>query len=334
MALNNKLSVGIVGGGFGTYGLIPAFRLEDRCEITSICTLTLEKSKKISIENNIKNYYTSFEEMIENNSLDIIAIATIPSIQEKIIKYAAEKKIHIFCEKPAAVNYTNAFSLYEIIKKNNVKSCIDFPFLEIDEFIKMKQKISSGELGIINECNISWKFCAHHIKHNIVSWKNKKNEGGGLLPMYASHTLSYIEFFFGEISKFLIKKYNDTELSINFITEGKLLINFDLKIDSKDQQHHSISVEGSKETVILETSNALRFSEFYFRRKGEKFRVISSNNTDQRYLIVSKLIKKFINNILYNESIINHSFEKGVRNQFLIQKIDDCLNSHEWNRVN
>ncbi len=332
--MDNKINIGIVGGGFGSYGLIPAFQLDNRCEISSICTKTSEKAIQVSNQYKIKNYFTNYTEMIKNSNLDVLAIATIPIIQEEIIQLAVANKIHIFCEKPVASCFKNALFLNKIINKNKIKSCIDFPFLEIDEFIKMKQKISSGELGIINECNISWKFCAHHIKHNIVSWKNKKNEGGGLLPMYASHTLSYIEFFFGEISKFLIKKYNDTELSINFITEGKLLINFDLKIDSKDQQHHSISVEGSKETVILETSNALRFSEFYFRRKGEKFRVISSNNTDQRYLVVSKLIKKFINNILYNESIINHSFEKGVRNQFLIQKIDDCLNSHEWNRIN
>ncbi len=333
MALNNKLSVGIVGGGFGAYGLIPAFRLEDRCEIISICTLTLEKSKKISIENNIKNYYTSFEEMIENNSLDIIAIATIPSIQEKIIKYAAEKKIHIFCEKPAAVNYTNAFSLYEIIKKNNVKSCIDFPFLEIEEFKKTREIINSSKFGLTKECNISWKFIAYHIKQNTNSWKMIKKKGGGLLSIYASHTLNYIEYLFGEILEFLIDRYNKKELLVKFKTKNNVLINFELNICSDDEQHHKIIIKGSKENVILETKNALRFSDFHIFKREEDIVKISNLQTDERYLIVAKLVNKFVDSIFNDNEVNSHSFAKAVRNQFLIQNIENCLINNKWHKL-
>ena len=188
--MQRKLNVGIVGGGFGSYGLIPAFKLDKRCQIISICTKTIEKGIEVSKKYKIKNYYTSYAEMIKNDNLDILAIATVPSIQEEIIKYAAEKKINIFCEKPAATNYNNVQYINNTIKKNKIKSCIDFPFIEIDEFKMLRQKIISGELGAINECHIKWIFFAHHLKYNINSWKMRKNEGGGLLAIYASHTLN------------------------------------------------------------------------------------------------------------------------------------------------
>jgi len=218
--MGDKINVGIVGGGFGNYGLIPAFKLENRCKIVSICTKNAKKAKEISSMHKIDNYYTNYEDMLNKGDIHVLAIATVPSIQEKIIKFAAEKKIHIFCEKPIATSYESALLLSKIVEKNNVKSCIDFPFLEIEEFKQLRKKISCGDLGNIKECSINWKFNAHHIKYNTNSWKQQKQEGGGLLSIYASHTLNYIEYLFGKIKEFLIEKYSETELFVKFRTNA------------------------------------------------------------------------------------------------------------------
>ena len=46
--MTKKLNIGIVGGGFGKYGIIPAFRLDPRCSILAVCTKSILTSKKIS----------------------------------------------------------------------------------------------------------------------------------------------------------------------------------------------------------------------------------------------------------------------------------------------
>ena len=328
--MNKKLNIGIVGGGFGKYGIIPAFRLDPRCSILAVCTKSILTSKKISEDFSIANSFTDYKKMISEIDLDIIAIATIPSIQEKIIYEAINKNIHIFCEKPTGTSYKKIFELNNLIQKKEIKSCIDFPFTEIEEFQELKMMLKNKQVGEIKKCNISWYFNAHHIKNNIPSWKSNKNEGGGLVSMYAAHTLNYIEYFFGKIVKILIIETNETRLKINFKTLSGLTIETDININSEIKKVHKIEIHGTKKNIILLSNNPLRFSDFFIYLSNEEYspNKVKKIDSDERYLYVNKLVKKFINSIELNTDMYPN-FKEGLRNQYLIEMIEtsDILNN-------
>ena len=60
-----KLRVVIVGAGFGSYGLVPAFRRDDRCEVAAIVT-------------------RQWENVVSSKQVDAIAIAVPPVFQPAI----------------------------------------------------------------------------------------------------------------------------------------------------------------------------------------------------------------------------------------------------------
>ncbi|MDC3171485.1 Gfo/Idh/MocA family oxidoreductase [Pelagibacteraceae bacterium] len=326
-----KYKIGIVGGGFGKYGLIPAFRLDPRCEIVSICTKTKLTSESIAKEYLINSSYTNYEKMIYESNLDIIAIATVPIIQEKIIELAAVKGINIFCEKPAGTSYSKVVELNNLIKKNKIRTCIDFPFVEIEEFKYLKNIIDKSELGTIDRCNINWSFNAHHIKNKIISWKSSETEGGGIVSMYASHSLNYIEFFFGKIKKLQVTKHKNNELKVKLESIDGIFIDLKININATKEKEHNLEIMGTKKSLLLSSKNPLRFSDFNINMDNQQIYIDKSkdNAEDQRYLIVHSLVKKFIDSIAYNRSIFS-DFDAGVRNQYLIGKVNDNNSLNNW----
>lgn len=329
-----KYKIGIVGGGFGKYGLIPAFRLDPRCEIVSICTKTKLSAESIAKEYSINSNYTNYEKMIDENNLDIIAIATVPLIQEKIIELAAVKGINIFCEKPAGASYSKVLELNNLIKKNKIRTCIDFPFVEIDEFKYLKNIIDKSELGTIDRCRINWSFNAHHIKNKIISWKSSETEGGGLVPMYASHSLNYIEFFFGKIKKLNVVKHKNNQLQINFKSIDGIFIDLNININSTKEKVHNLEIRGTNKSLLLSSKNPLRFSDFNINIENQKIYIDKSidSSEDKRFLIVYSLVKKFIDSIAYNRSIFS-DFDVGLRNQYLIDVVNDNNSLNNWIEV-
>ena len=65
----------------------------------------------------------------------------------------------------------------------------------------------------------------------------------------------------------------------------------------------------------------------------EESKGLKNQQEDKRYLIVSKLVHKFIDSIINKRDDNNNNFDKAVRNQFLIQNIDECLKINKWTNL-
>ncbi|MCS7180745.1 MAG: Gfo/Idh/MocA family oxidoreductase, partial [bacterium] len=91
----------------------------------------------------------NYKEMIEKEELDGIAIATPDPFHREPTLYAANKKIHVFVEKPLDVTVEGCIEMIEACKKNDVLLQVDFhkrfdPFHQI-----IKKDIEEGKIGKI-----------------------------------------------------------------------------------------------------------------------------------------------------------------------------------------
>src|SRR3989344_1765566 len=128
-----RLRLGIVGTGFGLYGLLPAFYSLKNCEVVSICGHKNERLLKFCKGINLNNIYEDWQDMLAQEQLDAIAIAVPPTIQYEIASVAIRKGLHIFAEKPLTATLLQARELYKLAVKNKITSAVDFIFPEIDE---------------------------------------------------------------------------------------------------------------------------------------------------------------------------------------------------------
>src|SRR5438045_2963347 len=94
------IHVGIIGLGFGKNVHLPAFRLDPRCQVSSICSTRLDAAKEASEQFGIPHFSDRWQDLIHDPSLDAIAISTPPLVQAQILAEVINAGKHLFCEKP------------------------------------------------------------------------------------------------------------------------------------------------------------------------------------------------------------------------------------------
>lgn len=325
------LKVGIIGSGFGLYGLLPAFNSLKNCQVVSICGKRSPRLVNYCQKIGLKKIYTDWKLMLKNEQLNVLALAVTPNAQYEIAKFAIKKDINIFAEKPLAANLQQANELLTLAQKKKIKHTIDFLYPEIEQWKKVKQLINKKVLGKLKQLYVNWDFPVPGIKNNRPSWKSDVKMGGGALSYYFSHSLYYLEYFAGEILSFknnLLYNKEGGEVGADIILKLNNGISgyAHLSCDAKGLNRHHLMFQLEKGAIILENENntVTDFSiKIYVEGKVKKISLPKEkieNSEDERVRIVKKLASRFINCCIKKRSM-TPSFKEGVRVQWLIEQI-------------
>lgn len=332
------INIGIIGSGFGLYGLLPAFHSLPNCQVVAFCgkqsPRLLRILKKLFLEGTI-HLYQNWQEMLTDEPLDAVAIAVPPDVQYKIAKAALEKNIHIFAEKPLTAQLIDAYDLANLASRKKVTHGVDFLFPEIDVWQIAKNILDEKKFGKILHVAINWDFHSYDLRHKISSWKTDPTLGGGALSFYFSHVLYYLEYFVSPIAN-LKSRFTFSPDSLN---GGEVGVDLDLEFiggtvgvahiscDS-DQMRHQLIFTCQSGQIILENQKNIteNFVLKTIDHQGYETTIASQDLTpdkgldnDERVLIVRRLAKKFIDACIQGKPMIP-SFIEGVRVQELIEQ--------------
>src|SRR5678815_2075795 len=101
----NKVRWGILGTAkIALTKVIPAMQRSPWCEIAAIASRDLSKAKAAAAELNIPNAYGSYQELIEDNSIEAIYNPLPNHLHVPWTAKAAAAGKHVLCEKPIALN--------------------------------------------------------------------------------------------------------------------------------------------------------------------------------------------------------------------------------------
>ena len=101
------LRIGIVGVGFGATVHIPAFQSEG-LEVVAVCSRRSERVQEAAAKFGVPNAFTDYDEMLRLPGLDAVSIATPPSLHKEQALAAIAAGKHVMCEKPFALNASEA----------------------------------------------------------------------------------------------------------------------------------------------------------------------------------------------------------------------------------
>lgn len=328
------LKVGIIGSGFGLYGLLPAFNSIKNCKVIAICGKKTDRLLNYCESIGLKKIYSDWQIMLENEKLDALALAVTPRAQYVIAKPAIKKGLHIFAEKPLARSVIQAKELLDLAIKYNITHAVDFIFPEIDQWKNVKHLLDNKTLGQLKHVSVNWDFLSFDIKNEVSSWKTDVKEGGGALSFYFSHALYYLEYYAGEIAdlkslfSYSKKSVNGGETGVEVLLKFKnrVTAHAHLSCNSPGLNRHQLIFQCDKGTIILENQNAIttKFLVTIFAQDGEKKIIYSheekKSGEDERVAPVRKLALRFIDACINNQQM-TPSFKEGVRVQELIEKI-------------
>lgn len=187
-----KVKVGFIGcGGIAQRHLRNTGKIPE-AEVVAACDTNKEAVEKVGMSYHCSTF-TDYHEMVRKIKLDAVIITVPPFAHSDEVQLAAKKNIHIFIEKPIALNIDLAREMVEAVEKYKVKSQVGFMWRFSPVIEELKEMIDLGRAGqpglLVAEyyCNSLHRF-----------WWREKEKSGGQLTEQAIHFIDLARFLFGE----------------------------------------------------------------------------------------------------------------------------------------
>ena len=154
------LKFGIIGcSRIAKRSVIPAIQKSEFAELEIIGSRSTDKAKEFANEFNCEKFGT-YEDVISDNSVDVVYISTPISTHREWSIKASEAGKHVYVEKSSAANLSSAREMVESAKENNVRLMEGFMFRFHPQHQKVKELINDGKIGEIKSFNGVFGFPA------------------------------------------------------------------------------------------------------------------------------------------------------------------------------
>jgi predicted dehydrogenase len=143
------IRIGIIGAGYWGPNLIRCFQESTECDVVYICDRDEKKLNQIC--QRFPNVIGTKDdaEVLHRDRVDAVVIATPTKTHYQLAKRALEAGLHTFVEKPLATRSDECADLINCAEANGRVLFVGHVFLYSAAVAKLKDIVSSGELGDI-----------------------------------------------------------------------------------------------------------------------------------------------------------------------------------------
>ncbi len=188
-----KLRYGVLSTASVVPRFLAALREDGSGEAVAIASRSAEKAAAKAGEWGIPKSYGSYEEMLHDDFIDVVYVASINSEHYTSCKLALERGYHVICEKPFTLASAQARELFALAAQKNrflaeAQKAVFLPVMQ-----RVKEIIAEGKLGKI--------FMADFITSSGVGynpWLHSLEAGGGALYGGGSYPLHLAKYLLGE----------------------------------------------------------------------------------------------------------------------------------------
>jgi predicted dehydrogenase len=180
--------VGIVGGGFGVRGHLPAFAAHSQFQVVAIASP--HSAKSVAQERKIPYAFESCEEMLRGCELDVVSIASPPFTHHPDVLASIAAGKHVICEKPFALSVAQAQEMLAAAQNVKTATAVMHEFRWVPERFALKELIANGHLSPLRELEITHlarMLRLGNTRKN--SWWFDRSKGGGLAGALLSHVI-------------------------------------------------------------------------------------------------------------------------------------------------
>ena len=228
------LGVGIVGRGYGQTVHLPAWQCHAEVEVLAQCGRDPAE----------------WARMLADERIQILSLSVPPLEQPDLICQAAAAGKHVFCEKPVGGDLHGARAALQAVRQAGVCHGMDFLFRALPAW--QAAQAALPRLGRLSHAHLSWFLESRAFRTGEAdNWKVSPEKGGGALFNFASHTLHYLEWFFGRMGRLCAQTRGGagSDLLLQFGSGVHLAASF--SADSYHGSGHRLEIYGEEGRLTL-----------------------------------------------------------------------------------
>lgn len=147
---------GILGSGWIAEQFIRSVRAHTRQEIAAIGSRSPEKAAAFARNWGITRAYGSYEELVADDSLDVIYVATPHNMHHAHVLLALNAGRNVLVEKPIALDHAQAAEMVAVARKKELFLCEALWTYFLPKFDVLQQLFDAGVLGEIKSIHTEY----------------------------------------------------------------------------------------------------------------------------------------------------------------------------------
>ncbi len=193
-----RISWGIIGcGDVNEVKSGPAFNLVSNSELVAVMRRDAAKAEDYAKRHRVKKWYSDASDLINDNDVNAIYIATPPAYHQAYTLQAFEAGKPVYVEKPMALDAAEAKRMAKAAERFSCKLSIAHYRRAQPRFVKILRLLKQKAIGDILSADL--KFHNPYQPGTEHTWRtNPAVSGGGLFHDLAPHQLDLMLFFFGD----------------------------------------------------------------------------------------------------------------------------------------
>ncbi|MBY0358247.1 MAG: Gfo/Idh/MocA family oxidoreductase [Candidatus Obscuribacterales bacterium] len=179
--MNKKVRYAVAGlGHIAQAAVLPAFKhAGENSELTTLLSDDPVKLQEVSKRYDVKNTYSydQYDQALSSGNFDAIYIALPNDLHKDFTVKAANKGIHVLCEKPMGISVEECLEMIDAAKNNDIRLMIAYRLHFERANMEVVKLIQSGRIGNPRIFNSSFTM---QVRENNI--RTQREHGGG--PLY------------------------------------------------------------------------------------------------------------------------------------------------------
>jgi len=202
-----KVKWGIIGTGVIAPNHASAIAESPYAELVAVCDVDEAKARAFADKFGGAAVYTDYIEMLEKGGIEAVSICTPSGLHSEMTKAAAERGVHVLCEKPMAITIKQMDVMVDAVEKSGIKAAMVFQRRTNPLSQRVRQAVQAGELGQMVLGDAYLKYYRSPAYYKSADWRATwALDGGGALMNQGVHGVDLLLWIMGSPVKTVFAK--------------------------------------------------------------------------------------------------------------------------------
>jgi predicted dehydrogenase len=146
--MTSRVKIGIIGCGVIGEAHVQSYQAVSEADLVAVSDVNAVRLREIQNQYNIPRCYLRDDEMLKQEPLDGVVIATPDPLHRAPAQAVAAAGVPMFLEKPIATTLEDSLAIINAFEGAQVQAAMGFVLRFVSRYKVIKERFDSGELGI------------------------------------------------------------------------------------------------------------------------------------------------------------------------------------------
>lgn len=194
--MTSPMSMGLIGAGAIAQTWAQAMESCDDVRVIGVADVRADAARALAERLRCPGY-GSHDELMTAAPCEAVVICTPPATHPELAMFFLERKVHVLCEKPLAVDAASARAMLDTARAAGAYLTMASKFRYVEDVVRAKSLVSSGILG---EIILFENAFTSRVEMGSRWNADPALSGGGVLIDNGAHSIDLMRYFLGPLA--------------------------------------------------------------------------------------------------------------------------------------